>query len=72
MPLSAEERMTFLLYCPKCGQGTQKAVAWLAAHERLPCATPDCGGTIDLQTGTTRDLIEMLTDYCVELDEHLR
>jgi hypothetical protein len=72
LSLSAEERMSFLLSCPKCGKYTEKPVAWLAAHERLPCATPACGSLIDLQSETNRDLIEMLSDYCVELDEHLK
>jgi hypothetical protein len=72
MPLSAEERMSFLLYCPKCRQGTTKPIAWLAAHERLPCTTPDCGDAIDLQTGANRDLVEKLSDYCADLDEAMK
>jgi hypothetical protein len=72
MPLSAEERMSFVLFCPKCRRGTEKAVAWLAAHERLPCATPACGGSIELQAGTNRDLIEKLSDYCADLDDAMK
>jgi len=72
MALSAEERMSFLLYCPRCRQSTTRAVAWLASHERLPCITPDCGGAIDLQTGANRALVEKLSDYCTALDESLK
>jgi hypothetical protein len=72
MPLSADERMSFFLFCPKCHQGTEKPVAWLAAHERLPCATPNCGGSIELQTGGNRDIVDKLSDYCIDLDEAMK
>lgn len=69
---SADERMSFVLFCPKCRQGVGKPVAWLITHERLPCAMPSCSGSIDLQTVANRDLIERLADYCADLDEAMK
>lgn len=72
MPLSADERMTFMFFCPKCRKGVGKPVAWLSAHEQLPCSTPECDGAIELQTKSNRSLIDKLSDYCADLDEAMK
>lgn len=72
MPLTADERMTFMFFCPKCHKGVGKPVAWLITHERLPCSTPECGGAIELQTNANRSVIDRLADYCDDLDEAMK
>lgn len=68
MPLSAAERMSFGIQCPRCGKLTEKPVAWLSTFETLRCATPGCGHNISLAGRENRALIEILVDQAEELD----
>ena len=68
MALSAAERTSFLIHCPRCGKATEKAVAWLATHDRLRCATPQCRAIINLESPKYRPLIEKLVDQASEID----
>jgi hypothetical protein len=68
MSLTAAERMSFLIYCPRCGKTTEKAVAWLATNSQMRCATPKCGAIISLDAPKTRALIDKLVDQASELD----
>lgn len=71
MPLTAAERTSWMMNCPRCGKVTEKPVAWLAANESLPCATPGCGNVIDLKSAENGTLIQKLTDQCADLDVFL-
>jgi hypothetical protein len=68
MTLTAAERTSFAVQCPRCGKATEKPVAWLAASEALRCATPDCGNILDLQDAQNRPLIQKLIDQATEID----
>jgi hypothetical protein len=68
MPVTAAERMSFLINCPRCRKATEKSVAWLTTYEALPCATPGCAHMINLKTAENGVLIEMLSDQCADLD----
>jgi hypothetical protein len=68
MSLTAAERLTFGIECPRCGKVTEKRVAWLATNSRMRCATPNCGAIIGLDAPKNRTVIDKLVDQASELD----
>jgi len=66
--LSAAERMTFGVQCPRCGKITEKMVAWLATESRMRCATPSCRAYVNLDDPKQRAVIDKLVDQASELD----
>jgi len=68
MPLTAAERMSFLIECPRCGKTTEKPVAWLASNHQMHCATPTCHATINLEGPQNRALIQKLVHQASEID----
>ncbi len=68
MGLSAAERTSFLIQCPRCGQATEKNVAWLATNSDLRCNNPRCRAMINLDAPDQRAIIDKLVDHASELD----
>jgi hypothetical protein len=68
MPLSAAERLSFQVNCPRCNKATEKMVAWLATNSTMRCATPDCRAIIDLDAPQYRTLIDKLAEQASEID----
>ena len=68
MPLSAAERMSFAVRCPRCGKPTQKSVAWLATKSRMRCSTPYCRAVIALDEPAHRMVIDRLVAQATEID----
>jgi hypothetical protein len=68
MPLTAAERLSFLIQCPRCGKGTEKAVAWLATNPTMRCATPTCRAVLNLEAPQYRAIIDKLVNQAGELD----
>ena len=68
MPLSAAERMSIGIQCPRCHQITQKFVPWLANNSQLRCGTPTCRAIIKLDAAQYRAIINELPNQASEFD----
>ena len=68
MPLTAAERLSFQVNCPRCNKATEKMVAWLATNSTMRCATPTCRAILDLDAPQYRPLIDKLVEQASEID----
>jgi hypothetical protein len=68
MPLTAAERMSFAVRCPRCGKTTEKRVAWLATKSRMRCSTRYCRALIALDVPMHRMVIDKLVAQALEID----